>query len=165
MPYMPNQLWVSDITYIRTGNEFSYLFLITDGYSRKIVGHHLSKDLSADACVCALKMALKYNPIRHNLIHHSDRGIQYCSSKYTGLLEQSHIHISMTESGDPLENAVAERVNGILKDELLEKKYDSFALAQQAIAVAISVYNYHRPHSSLNMLTPAVAHTLSGVLA
>jgi transposase InsO family protein len=163
-PNAPNQLWVSDITYIHLEKGFAYLSLITDAYSHKIIGFYLCEDLSAKGCVLALKMALKGNPSHDNLIHHSDRGLQYCSHDYVSLLEENHIQISMTQNGDPLENAMAERVNGILKDELLEICYPTFAQAQVAIASAISIYNFQRPHSSVDMLTPVVAHTKSGEL-
>jgi putative transposase len=138
VPNAPNQLWVSDITYIRLEKGFAYLSLITDAYSHKIIGFYLCEDLSAKGCVLALKMALQGNPSHDNLIHHSDRGLQYCSHDYVALLEENHIKISMTQNGDPLENAMAERVNGILTDELLD--------------------------SSVDMLTPVVAHTKSGEL-
>lgn len=163
IPTGPNQLWVCDITYIRIWDDFGYLSLITDAYSRKIVGFFLCEDLSAKGCIFALKMALKNNPERKNLIHHSDRGLQYYSVDYVKLLAPS-IHISMSENSDPLENAIAERVNGILKDELLEQSFDSFSEAQKEVAIAISTYNHLRPHSSVDMLVPAVAHTHTGIL-
>jgi transposase InsO family protein len=164
VPNAPNQLWVSDITYIHLEEGFAYLSLITDAYSHKIVGFYLGEDLSAKGCIMALRMALKNNPLRDNLIHHSDRGLQYCCHDYVELLEGNSIKISMTQNGDPLENAMAERVNGILKDELLEICYPTFAQAQVAIAEAISTYNFQRPHSSVDMLTPVVAHTKTGEL-
>jgi putative transposase len=164
IPHAPNQLWVSDITYIHLQDGFAYLSLITDAYSRKIVGFYLCEDLSARGCIMALKMALENNPVRDNLIHHSDRGLQYCSADYVKLLQDNNINISMTQNGDPLENALAERVNGILKDELLEVSYSSIAEAQQAVAIAISTYNHQRPHSSVDMLTPFIAHTKTGEL-
>lgn len=164
VPNAPNQLWVSDITYIHLDDGFAYLSLITDAYSHKIVGFYLCEDLSSKGCVLALKMALKNSPVHDNLIHHSDRGLQYCSHDYVSLLENSGIRISMTQNGDPLENAMAERVNGILKDELLEICYPTFANAQEPIASAISTYNFMRPHSSVDMLTPVVAHTKAGAL-
>ncbi|MBX2965857.1 MAG: IS3 family transposase [Cyclobacteriaceae bacterium] len=164
VPTAPNQLWVSDITYIHLHNGFAYLSLITDAYSRKIVGFYLCEDLSARGCVLALRMALKNNPLRDKLIHHSDRGLQYCSADYVKLLQDNNIRISMTQNGDPLENALAERVNGILKDELLEVSYPSLTEAQQAVAMAISTYNHQRPHSSVDMLTPVIAHTKTGEL-
>jgi putative transposase len=164
VPTGPNQLWASDITYIHLEDGFAYLSLITDTYSHKIVGFYLCEDLSAKGCVMALKMALKNNPCFDKLIHHSDRGLQYCSHDYVKLLQDNSIEISMTQSGDPLENALAERVNGILKDELLEVCYPSYVSSQIAIASAISIYNYQRPHSSVDMLTPVVAHTKTGEL-
>jgi transposase InsO family protein len=163
IPAGPNQLWVSDITYVRIGRGFGYLSLITDAYSRKIVGFHLSRDLRAAGCIRALKMVLKNNPDRARLIHHSDRGLQYHSREYLCLLGPK-ARISMSENSDPLENAIAERVNGILKDELLKARFETFAEAQAEIALAVSTYNHLRPHSSIDMLTPAVAHTRTGVL-
>lgn len=164
VPNAPNQLWVSDITYIHLNEGFAYLSLITDAYSHKIIGFYLSEDLSAKGCVLALRMALKNNPSHDKLVHHSDRGLQYCSHDYVALLQANSIRISMTQNGDPLENAMAERVNGILKDELLEVCYSTFNEAQIAIAAAINTYNHQRPHSSVDMLTPVVAHTKTGEL-
>lgn len=163
IPTSPNQLWVSDITYIAIGDSFGYLSLITDAYSHKVVGFYLCTDLSARGCVLALKMALENNPQRKNLIHHSDRGLQYYSVAYVKLLEPN-IRISMSENSDPLENAIAERMNGILKDELLEKYFETFSQAQREVAIAISIYNHERPHGSVDNLTPAMAHLQSGVL-
>ena len=163
-PLAPNLLWVSDITYITVADSFAYLSLITDAYSRKVVGFYLSQTLEATGCIRALQMALNNCDDTTNLIHHSDRGVQYCCSDYVKLLEDHNIQISMTENGDPLENAIAERVNGILKDELLHEQYNSFQEAQKSVAKAISVYNSLRPHSSCNMLTPQVAHQQKGVL-
>jgi putative transposase len=164
-PAGANQLWVSDITYIRLNEKFAYLSLITDAYSRKIVGYNLGKTLSADGCIAALQMAVKANPLRNEgILHHSDRGIQYCCNAYVKLLEKHHIGISMTQSGDPLENALAERVNGILKDELLLDKYDLYKQAKPMVASAISLYNNERPHSSVGMLTPVAAHLKTGEL-
>ena len=145
-PTAPNQLWVSDITYIIVGNGFAYLSLITDAYSRKIVGFYLSIDLSAEGCICALEMALDNNPVLGRLIHHSDRGSQYCCSDYVKILNDNFIKISMTQNGDPRENAIAERVNGILKDELLDKSYLNYQEALRSVSIAISIYNHQRPH-------------------
>jgi len=164
IPTAPNQLWVSDITYITLKDDFAYLSLITDAYSRKIVGFYLSETLSADGCIKALQMALNNNPQLGRLIHHSDRGSQYCCADYVSILDKHFVKISMTQSGDPLENAIAERVNGILKDELLEKIYINYQEAKQAIAASISIYNYQRPHSSIDMLTPIEAHLREGEL-
>ncbi len=158
-----NALWVSDITYICLSGGFAYLSLVTDAYSRKIVGFNLSKDLSADGCIHALKMALKeHTPACGMLVHHSDRGAQYCSYVYTGLLSAYGIDISMTQSGDPRDNAIAERVNGILKQELLQGTYPNLQSARQGAAAAIDIYNRLRPHSSVDMLTPAQAHQQAG---
>lgn len=164
IPIAPNQLWVSDITYIHLEDGFAYLSLITDAYSRKIVGFYLSRDLSARGPLAALKMALAANPIRNELIHHSDRGVQYCCDAYVKLLEKNKVKISMTQNGDPLENALAERVNGILKQELLEEKFPGFQTAQRQVAIACSTYNHLRPHGSIDNLKPAQAHRLSGTI-
>ena len=158
----PNQLWVSDITYVETTEGFLYLFLITDAYSKKILGWSLADNLNAENAITALKMALRsmQNDCT-GLIHHSDRGVQYCSDKYVKLLSKHNVLISMTENGDPLENAIAERVNGILKDEWL---YDmgkmSNVAMQKVVNQIIQIYNDERPHLSLDMLTPSVAHQL-----
>lgn len=163
VPVASNQLWVSDITYVRVGEGFGYLSLVTDAYSRKIVGYYLSEDLSAKGCVRALRMALRDNPERDGLIHHSDRGLQYYSAAYMKLLGE-RVRVSMSERSDPLENAIAERVNGILKDELLEKYFQSFREAKRHIDEAVSIYNHLRPHLSIDMLTPAEAHKRTGEL-
>jgi putative transposase len=162
VPYRPDQIWVSDITYVRVGDGFAYLSLITDAYSRKIVGYHLGRDMSARICIKAMRMALRSRPARQGLIHHSDRGLQYSSVAYVKLL--GRIRISMTEKSDPLENAIAERVNGILKNELMEKAFDSFTEARIGIDEAVDIYNNLRPHLSVNMLTPAEAHNRTGEL-
>ncbi len=161
----PNQLWVSDITYLRMNQGFSYLSIITDAYSRKIVGYCLHPSLSSEGVITSLRMALQQATGRRSLIHHSDRGIQYCCADYVQLLEHHHIQISMTEKGDPYENAIAERVNGILKTEFdLHKTFGSFTEAQQAVEFAISKYNHVRPHASCDYLTPVMAHQQSGWL-
>lgn len=166
IPTGPNQLWVSDITYIHLTVGFVYLSLITDAYSRKIVGFYLSKNLSAQGPLKALKMALANNPDRIGLIHHSDRGVQYCCDAYVNLLQdkKNNIRISMTENGDPLENAIAERVNGILKTELLKDVFPTFEMAQRDVAIACSTYNHLRPHGSIDNLKPAEAHLQCGEL-
>lgn len=165
IPTGANQLWVSDITYVEVGGDFAYLSLITDQYSHKIVGYYLSEDLKAEGCVAALKMALQSLTANHKLIHHSDRGSQYCSDKYVNLLKKNKINISMTESGNPKENPVAERVNGIIKDEFLyNEQFSSIEQARSIIAKAISTYNHLRPHLSIDMLTPVQAHLQSGEL-
>jgi transposase InsO family protein len=163
-PTAAHQLWVSDITYIDTIDDgFMYLFLITDAYSRKIVGWCLSKTLEAENALTSLYMAISQLPANvENLIHHSDRGVQYCSNKYVKQLESTGIRISMTENGDPRENAIAERVNGILKTEWLycksiKNKHDALVEVNHAI----KIYNEKRPHSSINMLTPEQAHLMT----
>jgi transposase InsO family protein len=159
-----NQLWVSDITYIETGSKFNYLFLVTDAWSKKIVGYNLSTGYSAQGATVALKMAFNNNKIAAGLIHHSDRGIQYCSKEYTWLLKKKKAVISMTENSDPYENAIAERVNGILKTELLKTRYDNEYLAQKAIQKAVTIYNTKRPHLSIGLLTPQRVHTTNGTV-
>jgi putative transposase len=154
------QLWVSDITYLRTKSGFIYLSLITDAYSHKIIGYHLSQQLKAQGCLITLNKALGSRTKNNNtLIHHSDRGIQYCCEPYVSLLQQNGIQISMTESGSPYDNAVAERVNGILKTELrLDDIFVSYAAAVSVVHNAIDVYNRLRPHFSISNLTPEKAH-------
>ncbi len=161
VPERPHQLWVSDITYIKTAEGFMYLSLVTDAYSRKIVGWALGDTLEASHSIRALKMALKQLPkTSHPLYHHSDRGIQYCSEAYVKLLNKNGINISMTENGDPLENAVAERVNGILKDEWLNDiKIKSNKQLVYELTRIISIYNSMRPHSSVSMFTPESVHS------
>ena len=161
-PLKPHELWVSDITYIPLKNRFAYLYLITDAYSRKIVGYHVSDDMKASSAVVALKKALEQKPVEAIVIHHSDRGIQYCSTEYVSLLQKYHAEISMTQSGDPLENAMAERVNGILKTELISSSYSDIELAASSIAKAITIYNYKRRHSSLNFQIPHEVHQQQG---
>jgi len=157
------ELWVSDITYIRLKNSrFAYLSLVTDAYSRKIVGFCMNSDLSAQGPVAALEMALKGRASDDPLIHHSDRGSQYCADGYISLLNSGAIHISMTQSGNPRDNAIAERINGILKQELPEEVYPHIKQAQQSAITAIDTYNRIRPHSSVDMMTPEKAHTRTG---
>ena len=128
------------------------------------MGFYLSETLENIGCIQALKMAIDGCTDCSSLTHHSDRGVQYCSLAYVDLLTNNHIKISMTEQGDPLENAIAERLNGILKEELLQQKYPDFKTARTDIAKAVVVYNTLRPHSSCNMLTPHQAHIQTGVL-
>lgn len=163
-PLASNLLWVSDITYICMETGFSYLSLITDAYSRKIVGYCLFPTLAAAGSVHALDMALTSNETDSSLIHHSDRGIQYCCDEYVSQLNKKDIKISMTENGDPLENAIAERINGILKTELLQEVYKNFDTAKEGVDAAILIYNSVRLHSSCDMLTPEAAHTKEGPL-
>lgn len=166
LPNKPNQIWVSDITYIETAQGFVYLFLITDAYSRKIIGFKVAHSLEAKHAVAALQMALQglHGPAK-DLIHHSDRGIQYCCYEYVKILKNHSISISMTENGDPLENAIAERVNGILKVEwIYDQKFENLVQAQGYIRQIIGIYNRERPHTSIEMLTPHKAHQRAGEL-
>ncbi len=163
----PNHLWVSDITYIGLTEGFCYLSLVTDAYSRKIVGYCLYPTLKKEGPVSALKMAQNSLPAQREaaLIHHSDRGLQYCCGEYIDLLERKNIRISMTEKGDPYENALAERVNGILKGEFaLDSEFDTLAQAMTAVEKAVNTYNQIRPHASCNYLTPEQAHQQQGQL-
>lgn len=161
----PNQLWVSDMTYIRTGNDFSYLSLITDAYSHKIVGWALDTTLQTKGTLAALQMAVKnLQKGKERLIHHSDRGIQYCSKEYIQLLCSHNIQISMTNQGDPGENALAERINRTIKDEFNCRAFLSFDLAKAAITKSILAYNQLRPHASCDYLTPNQAHQQQGPL-
>jgi transposase InsO family protein len=158
----PNQVWVSDITYIRTIKGFCYLALITDMHSRKIVGYDLSDSLELKGCVRALKKAIYQAKHVKQLIHHSDRGIQYCSNVYTQILKRKKIDISMTEDNHCYENAIAERVNGILKDEFyLDQTFDNVAHAKRAAKNAINLYNEIRLHLSLDYKTPNMVYKLS----
>ncbi|WP_139181116.1 IS3 family transposase [Winogradskyella thalassocola] len=157
-----NQVWVSDITYIRTVKGFCYLALITDMYSRKIVGYDLSDSLELKGCVRALNKAIYKAKNTNGLIHHSDRGIQYCSNQYTQILKRKKIDISMTEENHCYENAMAERVNGILKDEFyLDQTFDNVAHAKRAAKNAINLYNEIRLHLSLDYKTPNMVYKLS----
>jgi transposase InsO family protein len=159
-PTAPNRLWVSDITYIETGVEVSYLSLITDAYSHKIVGWNLSRTLRSPGALAALKMALgSLSGKQPELVHHSDRGSQYCCRDYVNLLNRRNIRVSMTENGDPLENAIAERVNGILKTEWIYScKPDSWQDMVAFVGRIIDLYNNQRPHQSIGYMTPAHVH-------
>lgn len=155
----PNEVWISDITYIRTREGFVYLNLITDKYSRKIVGHYLAKTLTSQDTLCALDVALKGLPRGARPIHHSDRGCQYCSHEYVKRLLGNGLKISMTEQYHCAENAMAERVNGILKQEyFLKNEFHSVAQARLAVDEAVRLYNTRRPHRSLNLQTPEQVH-------
>lgn len=161
VPTAPNQLWVSDITYWKIRDKHVYISFITDACSHRIVGYHLAETLEAIESVQALKMALSgLGPEGHSqLIHHSDRGIQYCSSNYVKLLQDNDIKISMTENGDPLENAIAERVNGIIKDEYLnDHLVVTIKEARKLLSAAVELYNRDRPHMSIGNLTPNQIH-------
>ena len=155
----PNQVWASDITYIRTVKGFCFLALITDMYSRKIVGYDLSDSLELKGCVRALNKAIYKAKNIKGLTHHSDRGIQYCSNVYTQILKRKKIHISMTEENHCYENAMAERVNGILKGEFyLDQTFTNVAHAKRAAKNAINLYNEIRLHLSLDYKTPNMVY-------
>jgi len=155
----PEQVWVSDITYIKTDEGNCYLNLVTDAFSRKIMGYSIADNMTAEAMKPAYEMAIKQRCYNHPLIHHSDRGLQYCSAEYVALSTNASITISMTENGDPYENALAERMNRTLKEEfglgrLLPSKQQAFRLA----AEAVELYNNRRPHWALKMKTPQAVH-------
>ena len=164
-------MWVSDITYIWLSQEdcFCYLFLVTDLYSRKIIGYCIHATLEATGALSSFQMALQHTSAERSqgCIHHSDRGIQYCCDAYVHKLGQNGFQISMTEHSDPLENAVAERVNKTIKEEFTDEKEISFARlakAKKSIAQFIDFYNYQRPHRSIDWLTPADAYNTEGEL-
>lgn len=156
----PEQVWVSDITYIGNRKNPSYLSLITDAYFKKIVGYNVSDSLNVKGSLLALEMALKNRTYRNEpIIHHSDRGLQYCSNEYQKVLDKNDILPSMTEQYDPYENAIAERVNGILKQEFDIDKYDTdLEIKSKLIENSIEIYNNFRPHLSNYMLTPNLMH-------
>lgn len=159
----PNQVWVSDITYWRVGEDFFYICLVTDSYSKKILGYNVSNSLEGINALRALKMAIAQAsfPLRQ-VIHHSDRGIQYCSKKYTQTLKANHIKISMAARGNPLENPVAERINGTIKNDFLcHYKVQNLSQARAALDKAVWIYNNERPHSSVENLTPSQAHLVT----
>lgn len=165
-PDRPDQLWVCDITYIPTETGYCYLSLITDAYSHKIVGYYLSEDLTVQGCLIALKSALKQRRyLSEGLIHHSDRGSQYCSSEYVQLLKSNNIAISMTSPASPGQNSVAERMNGILKwDFDLDINTRNFKQTTLRVKESIELYNQLRPHSSCDNHTPEEAHKVTGPL-
>jgi putative transposase len=161
----PNQVWVSDITYIDTEEGFNYLSLITDAYSKKILGQHLSRTLEAEGCLTALRKALKTHRKKEGIIHHSDRGIQYCSKNYIDTLINNGMWPSMTDDGNVYENAIAERINGILKEEFgIGEGFKDYYEANKYINQSINIYNNERPHLSCGMLTPEQAHNSEGPL-
>lgn len=156
---MVHQLWVSDLTYVRTSEGFMYLALVMDAYSRMIVGFDISDSLEAEGCVRALEMAMKQLPPGASPIHHSDRGTQYCCAQYIALLESRGCLISMTEVNHCYENAKAERLNGILKGEYgLDSTFGSKRHAKKAAIQAVPLYNERRPHTALGYRTPACVH-------
>ena len=161
----PEQVWVSDITYVGDRSNPMYLALVTDSYSKKIVGYDVSKSLSVQGSVRALKMGLKNRSYKElELIHHSDRGLQYCSDIYQKILQNKKVKCSMTEKYDPYQNATAERVNGILKQEfILGIKAKEIEIMKSLIKQSIDIYNAERPHLSCNMHTPEYMHDQSDV--
>jgi len=155
----PEQVWVADITYLKANSKHYYLHLITDAYSKKIVGFELADNMYASTTTNALRKATAQRMYKEPLIHHSDRGLQYCSQEYISVLKENDIEVSMTEQSDPYENAVAERVNGILKNEFgLDDVFENKELMEQQVYQAIALYNQLRPHYSINYLTPNQAH-------
>jgi putative transposase len=159
-PKRPEQIWASDITYIGTRGNHRYLALVTDTYSKKIVGYDLSASLSADGAIRALKMGLKQRTYKSKeLIHHSDRGLQYCCDAYQKVLTKKKVKCSMTESYDPYANAIAERVNGILKQEFQLEEYNvKLPVMKELVKNSIEIYNKNRPHFSCEMNTPEQMH-------
>jgi len=161
IPTYAEQVWVCDITYIKLEGGYAYLALVTDLYSKKIMGYSLDNNMKVGMVKEALKMALKNKNYEHtNIIHHSDRGIQYCCPDYSEFAEGQGMILSTTEKYDPYENAVAERINGILKYEFgLIKIIPTIEVAQKMARQAITIYNNERRHCSLQMKTPAFAHS------
>ncbi len=160
IPTRPEQLWVSDITYIKTDNGHNYLAVVTDAYSKQIMGFKLDNHMKTSLVTDALKMAIKNRKYPNKkLIHHSDRGFQYCNNKYTKFAEKNGIYMSMTQQYDPYENAVAERVNRTLKYEYgLKQTIKNTELAQKMTSQAVYIYNNLRPHLSLDLKKPVEVH-------
>lgn len=165
IPSRPEEIWVADITYVPGEQRYQYLHLITDAYSKQVMGHLLCENLETDSTLRALRMAIKRRQYPHHpLIHHSDRGLQYCSSRYTEMLKQHGIQISMTENGDPYENPVAERMNGILKDEFgVDLIKNDLKTTSKITDQSIRTYNNLRPHLSCSMMTPMQMHEQDAV--
>ncbi len=160
VPTRPEQLWVSDITYIKTDNGHNYLAIVTDAYSKQIMGYKIDNHMKASLCVDALKMAVKNRRYPNkNLIHHSDRGFQYCAKEYVDFAEKNNLTMSMTEQYDPYENAIAERINRTLKYEYgLKQTIKNSKLAQKIVNQAVHIYNNLRPHLSLDLKKPFEVH-------
>ena len=160
VPEEPEQIWVSDITYVGNRENPMYLALVTDAYSKQIMGHDLSNSLDVSGSLRALKMAIKKRKYKTNVVtHHSDRGLQYCSNQYQEILKRNKINCSMTESYDPYANAIAERVNGILKAEFIGyKNKESIETMERLVKNSIDIYNEQRPHYSCFYLTPNQMH-------
>jgi putative transposase len=155
------QVWVADITYLPTNDKFVYLSLVTDAYSRKIVGWHVHDSLQTEPVAQALKMALRTRQSQQRLVHHSDRGVQYCSSYYQEIHQRHGLDCSMTDGYDCYQNALAERVNGILKGELLLQRPADLEQARRMVCESVKIYNTERPHLSLKMQTPDEVHRAS----
>lgn len=155
------QVWVADITYVPTRERCVYLSLVTDAYSRKIVGYHVHASLQTEEVAEALKMALRHRQGKTPLIHHSDRGIQYCAGAYQALHAQYRLTCSMTDGYDCYQNALAERINGILKTEFLLYRPADLAQARQMVAQSVAIYNQERPHLALKYKTPEAVHRAS----
>lgn len=158
IPQRPEEVWVADITYVPTREKFAYLSLVTDAYSRKIVGHHVHSTLQTEEVAVAFKKALKQRRSDLPLIHHSDRGIQYCSSLYQDLHAKHGVTCSMTDGYDCYQNALAERVNGILKGEFLLNKPANLEEAKKMVDQSVQIYNQKRLHLSLKYKTPDAVH-------
>ncbi|WP_262487190.1 IS3 family transposase [Chryseobacterium contaminans] len=164
VPEHPEQAWVSDITYIGGRDRNCYLALIIDAYSKKIMGYDVSNSLATEGSIRALNMAIKQRIYKESLIHHFDRGLQYCSMEYQKILKKKNIRPSMTESYDPYANAITERVNGILKQEfLLEEYHVNTQTMKLLVEDAIAIYNTKRPHWSCYMKTPEQMHKQKSV--
>ncbi|MGU5542925.1 IS3-like element ISAs31 family transposase [Aeromonas veronii] len=157
-PVAPEQVWVADITYLPARSGPLYLSLVTDAYSRKIVGHHVHEGMHAESVAMAFKKALKQRRGGGELIHHSDRGVQYCSGLYQSLHERYGVKCSMTDGYDCYQNALAERVNGILKGELLLQSPQDLTQAREMVREAVDIYNAERPHHALKYRTPDAVH-------
>lgn len=155
------QVWVADITYLPTADKFVYLSLVSDAYSRKIVGWHVHDSLQTEPMAKALKMALRARQSDQRLVHHSDRGIQYCSSYYQAIHQRHGLQCSMTDGYDCYQNALAERINGILKTELLLQRPVDLEQARRMVRESVQIYNVERPHLSLKMQTPDAVHRAS----
>ena len=174
IPTAPNQLWVSDITYIEISridclSSFCFLSLVLDAYTKEIVGYSIGRSLDKKYPIAALRMAMRRLRGRNGedlrLIHHSDRGVQYASSEYIKILNDNHIRISMTETGDPKDNAMAERINNTMKNELLNGlRFNNMDEVTEAVDRAVAFYNNERPHMSIDMMTPAEAALCTGEL-
>ena len=170
VPARANEVWVADITYLwlKPQDKFCYLSIITDLYSRKIVGHCVHESLNVKGCIAALKQAVRNRKDKsESLIHHSDRGVQYCCHAYVKLLQKQQVQISMTQTGDPLENAVAERIHKTIKEEFTDNRQINFCNIEQAkteIKKFIEFYNQQRPHRSVQWLTPNEAYQCTGAL-